>query len=180
MRRSSRRLPAQLPSRPSPQQRVLPWLAMLACLAAAAVVCIQHPVEAGTIAIVMVLWVAWSIRRERARLHAIAATRPGESICGFARSFDLRRTDPLVVRAVHERLQLALANSQPAFPVRASDRLEQDLGLDADDLDMDIAPALAQRTGRSLANTAANPFYGKVTTVSDLVCFFNHQPEHAA
>lgn len=152
---------------------------MLACLAAAAVVFVQHPVGAGTAAMVMVLWVAWSIRRERARLRAIAAARAGESICGFARSFDLRRIDPLVVRAVHERLQRALARSWPAFPIRASDRLAQDLGLDADDLDMDIAPALAERTGRSLASTAANPFYGKVVTVSDLVCFFNHQPEQA-
>ena len=153
---------------------------MLACLGAAAVVLMQHAVGAGTAAILVALWAAWSIRRERARLRAIAAARTGESICGFARSFDLRRIDPLVVRAIHERLQSALAHCQPAFPLRASDRLEQDLGLDADDLEMDIAPALAERTGRPLADTAANPFYGRVVTVADLVSFFNHQPERQA
>ncbi|MBK0114962.1 MULTISPECIES: hypothetical protein [unclassified Delftia] len=53
--------------------------------------------------------------REKTRLQALASARNGESICGFARSFDLRSTDPLVVRAVYARLQSEAAPQPTAF-----------------------------------------------------------------
>jgi hypothetical protein len=37
----------------------------------------------------------------RDRLRRISALRDGESICSFARAFDCRRTDTVILRAVH-------------------------------------------------------------------------------
>ena len=45
------------------------------------------------------------------------------------------------------------------------------------DLDMSVASGIACRTGRSLDDVHSNPYYGRVKTASDLVYFFNHQPE---
>jgi hypothetical protein len=98
----------------------------------------------------------------------------------FARDFDTRAVDTWIVRAVYEQVQGQLKHVHPAFPVRASDRLKEDLHLDDDDLDMDLAVQVEQRTGRSLDETKANPLFGKVKTVRDLVLFFHAQPKRGA
>lgn len=116
-------------------------------------------------------------RRIAEHLRCLAAEREGESICDFARDFDTRQVDTWIVRAVYEQLQYHLTDVSPAFPVRASDRLKEDLLLDDDDLDMDIAQEVEQRAGRSLDDTSANPYFGKVKTVRDLVMFFQFQPK---
>lgn len=122
------------------------------------------------------LWISIIVenRREAQRLQTLASARAGESICHFARSFDRKKTDTWIIRAVHQELQLFL---EPfvAFPVRASDALLGDVGLDGDDVDSLIAD-VALRTGRSLEQTENNPYYGKVRTVSDVVLFVNAQP----
>jgi hypothetical protein len=48
--------------------------------------------------------------------------------------------------------------------------------MDVDELDYVVAEEVAQRTGRSLENPEANPKYGSVETVADLVKFFESQP----
>ena len=101
----------------------------------------------------------------------LAAQRPGESICTFVRGFDYRHADTRVIRAVYEELQ-----PWYAFPLRADDELDGNLRIDAESLEMDIAPALAERTGRSLADAQGNPHFGRVRTVADLVAFFCAQP----
>ncbi|MDP1045307.1 hypothetical protein Q6332_30105, partial [Klebsiella pneumoniae] len=73
---------------------------------------------------------------------------------------------------MYEQLQEELLSYQKSFPVRGSDRLEEELGLDGDDLDMSVATAIARRSGRSLEGTQSNPYYGRVMTASDLVYFF--------
>ena len=108
---------------------------------------------------------------ERHQQAKVAAQRPGESICTFARGFDYRRTDTRVIRAVYEELQ-----PLTAFPLRASDKLEDDLKLDGEDLDLDIVPTLIERMGRSLDDAKNNPYWGRVHTVADLVAFFCAQP----
>lgn len=146
-------------------------------LGAALFLLVQHPVAVGAVTSAFVVFGVWSKRRERLRLIALVANRSGESICGFARSFDARGVDPLVIRSVYEQLQDELHSYWPSFPVRASDRLTEDLGMDDDDLDMGIAPAVAIRSGRSFDGAEANPYYGRVKTASDLVHFFNLQRE---
>lgn len=117
-----------------------------------------------------------SMKHVEEQLRYLIREREGESICEFARDFDARQVDTWIIRAVYEQLQSNLDHVHPAFPVRASDRLKEDLHLDDDDLDIDIAPEIEQRTGRSLEGSKSNPYFGKVKTVRDLVMFFQAQP----
>lgn len=66
----------------------------------------------------------------------------------------------------------------PAFPVRASDLLLNDLHIDSDDIE-ELLVDIAARSGHSLDETEDNPFYGNINTVRDLVLFINAQPRVA-
>jgi acyl carrier protein len=116
-----------------------------------------------------------SHRRKR-RLQQMAKQRAGESICTFARSFDCSASDTWVIRAVYEQLQAYLSSDAPAFPLRREDDLVKELGIDSEELGLDLVDEIAARTGRSLENTENNPCWEKVETVGDLVQFFLHQP----
>ena len=102
------------------------------------------------------------------RDRQVAKIRRGESICEFARSFDYRSIDTWIIRAVYQELS-------EQFPIRASDRLENDLHIDGEDLD-DTCRLIARRSGRSLQRWEDNPLFGSVRTVRDLVLFLHHQP----
>jgi hypothetical protein len=97
--------------------------------------------------------------------------RANATICHFARAFERRTVDTWILRATYEIL------SEGGKPIRADDHLS-DLR-DADDLDFEVLD-VADRCGRSLDQPEANPFYGSITTVRDLVLFLNHQPMLAA
>lgn len=112
------------------------------------------------------------------RMRRIAAGRTGESMCTFARTFNLRVVDPWIVRAVYEEVQAQFGKSVPQFPVRATDHLAQDLGIVNEDLDA-LAEDVAYRSKRSLAAPEQNPIK-KIETVADLVFFLNHQPRGSA
>ena len=116
-------------------------------------------------------------RREKRQLLAVASQREGQTICEFARDFDARAVDTWIIRAVYEQLQEQLAHVHPNFPVRADDRLKEDLLLHDDDVDMDFAAEVEMRTGRPIDNSEGNPYAGKVKTVRDAVLFFQHQPK---
>ena len=128
-------------------------------------------------AAMMVIGAPWLIRgrRRRARLRS---ERQGEGICTFARSFDRRRVDPWIIRAVHDELQPYFWTRHGSVPLRATDRLVQDIGIDPDDVD-DLAETIAWRTGRPLAVAGSNPVRS-VDTAGDLVRFFAHQPRARA
>lgn len=117
-----------------------------------------------------------SVDLRQSQIQALASSRANESICEFARSFNCREVDTWVVRAVYEELQEELQIGASQFPVRASDSLADDLKIDPDDIDMTLVPAIAARTGRSFDGASGNPYWGKVTTVAELVLFFNGQP----
>ena len=117
--------------------------------------------------------------RIKQQLRRLAAERSGESLCTFARAFDVRSTDSWVIRAVYEQLQDHLKGEYPSFPLRPTDRLLEDLRLDSEDLDLDVAQEIAERTMRPLADPRQNPYYGKVNTVADLVAFFCAQARRA-
>jgi len=114
--------------------------------------------------------------REARKLLTLASEREGQSICEFARDFDARAVNTWIIRAVYEQLQEQLKHIHPAFPVRADDRLKEDLLLDDDDLDMDLAHEVEARTGISIDESGSNPYFGKVKTVRDFVLFFQSQP----
>jgi len=131
-----------------------------------------------TTAAVAILALATSVsaKNHKRKLEALAEMRSGESICEFARAFERRSVDTWVVRAVYEQVQELLRPSYANFPVRADDRLKDDLDIEMDDVEMDLAPMVAERTGRLLDRTESNPFFGKLSTVADLVRFFSSQP----
>ena len=108
------------------------------------------------------------------RMRRLAAERRGESICTFARALNPRAVDPWVIRAVHDELQpYAMAGELPV-PLRPTDRLYEDFGVDPEELH-DVALDIAERTGRPLDGAERNPVR-PVVTVGDLVRFFAHQP----
>lgn len=95
----------------------------------------------------------------------MAMERRADSICTFARSFNMRQVDPWVVRAVYEMYSRG-------FP------LKEDDVLDAEELCFDIVD-VAQRTGRSLEGAEQTPRFGQLSTAGDLVRFLSLQPRLA-
>lgn len=174
-----RRSPSRhIPSRRA-VQHVARWAFSIILSSVAAALCWALPLFMllPLVALLSALWVIArkSSRAQRDSLCRLAMERRGESICQFARSFDTRAVDTWVIRAVYDTLQQDLHDMHPAFPVRASDLL-QDLLCDPDDLDMHLADELARRSCRSLNNPQANPLYGKIRSVGELVLFLNAQP----
>jgi hypothetical protein len=114
-------------------------------------------------------------RKYRLRMEALAQEREGESICTFAKAFDLRKTDSWIVRGAYDQFQNYFTCDGPNFPFRASDRLTEDLHMDGDEVE-NVMDEVCLRAGRSFEETENNPFYDKVNTVGDLVHFLNAQP----
>lgn len=120
---------------------------------------------------------ALSERKRRRRLARLAADRPGNPLCRFARAVDCRRRDTWVVRSVYEALQSYLPSEKggPGFPVAPDDRLEADLGICLDDLD-DDAWDIAHRCGRAWPPSDPSGPEPKIETVRQLLDFFERQP----
>lgn len=160
-----------------PEKIVTPlWILLFILFAWSLPVLLGYPVSLDTGIFLMLLTVAVALYViDRVRLRRIAEKRKNDSICSFARDFDYRKVDTLIIRAVYEEMQHSCKSIVPNFPVRAVDLLKEDLDLDLEDLD-DMAAVIAARTQRVLDKTDQNPFYDKVKTVSDLVMFLSHQP----
>ena len=129
---------------------VFAWTVLLAFVATYAYELWTHPVTVPAGSCLLAAIVARNKRRTRRHLTELARARAGESICEFSRSFDTRKTDAWVIRAVYE--------------------------LDPDDIDLDLLADVASRTRRLIRDTSSNPFRGGVKTVGDLVAFFCAQP----
>jgi hypothetical protein len=140
---------------------------------------LAHPIWTSLVVGTLIAMATVENHRRRRQLKHLAELRAGESICEFARSFERKGVDTWVIRAVYEELQDYLGKN-PVIPIRATDRLDDDLPIDMEDLEMDLAVQISQRTGRSLTDSVANPYYEKIRTVEDLVLFFNAQPKAAA
>lgn len=168
---SPRRLSRWMP--PLPHRTMSPRALAVGCAVSAAfagVLVYLHPPFAVVAAAVVLFFAGVTFLRRR-RDRRIAAERPGESICTFARALDRRTVDPWVIRAVHEALR-----PYADFPIRPSDSLDALLGVYGDELD-DVARNVAERTGRTLDGAERNPV--RVRTAGDLVRFFSHQPRIA-
>jgi len=136
--------------------------------------CYERPILIPIIGIIpFITWVAGIV--DRKRLTRIALERQGEGICEFARSFERRTADPWVIRAVYDALQPYFFGRDQRFPVRATDRLAEDIHTDPEDVN-DMACDIAERTGHDMRDTEKNPLYDRVKTVGDMVMFFSHQP----
>jgi hypothetical protein len=148
----------------------------LLAAAAVALVCLAISMRAFVTVTGLMLLGALVSFYERRRLRRLAGRRAGEGICTFARSFDRRAVDPRIVRAVYEEFQ---AYFDGELPVRAADRIEEDLRMDWEDVD-DLVRDAASRAGRTLERAEENPFHGQMRNVGDLVLFLMYQPERGA
>ncbi len=160
---------------PSPTARPA-TLAIL--LAAATWVTVRYPwVPLAAVAVLALGWASDGRRRERFRL--LAGQRASEGICTFARAFPRSERDPWLLRGVWEELRPACSYGDGVLPLRPTDRLREDLELGDDAID-DAALAIAERTGRDMRACRANPLYGRVQTVRDVVAFMHTQPRAVA
>jgi hypothetical protein len=173
MKRASRFMPKLVRKPPT----LVGWMLLIAFAASLLYVLWLHPIVTSTCLAVLVA-LSWLHQRNiRNHLRAMAASRTGESICTFSREVDCRDLDTWIVRAVYEEIQEHLAAGCARFPLRWTDRLKEDLRIDSDALDEELALDIAQRTGRSLEGTERNPLFGEVKTVRHLVLFFQAQPQ---
>lgn len=155
--------------------------AVLVVLAAGALwYLLRHPV--GFLISGGVLLLLWLVALlESRRISRRALERAGEDICTFARDFDRRSPefDPWIVRAVWDALApWRRVRGGVCLPLRATDAIAE-LGCVDEDVD-DVLLEAASRAGRSVDHTEANPLYGRVVTVGDLVAFIANQPRVAA
>jgi len=152
----------------------LAWLIVFSLLALLAFFATTYfLIIVGLFALVMVLEF-FGKPRENEYYENLYNSRRVLSICDFAKEFDCKVVDTWIIRAVYEEIQEYLPLDEK-MPIKSSDNLKTDLRLDDDDLDLDLAEQISQRTGRTMENCENNPYYGKVFTVKDLVLFFNYQ-----
>jgi hypothetical protein len=171
MRRFSRWMPPA-PVRKTP---IWAWPLLLLCLFGIIYVIYRgYPYSLIILGVIGVVVCVHAVLEAR-HMRSLAAERTDESICTFVRSFDYRRTDSWLLRAVYEELSRYSAVDGRPLPIRADDRLEEDLKIDPEDFEDFTMVDIAHRAGRSLDDTKHNPLYGKVMTVRDVVNFFEHQ-----
>jgi len=111
---------------------------------------------------------------EKRRLRNLALERKGEDIGTFARSFEFRKIDTWIIRAVYEELLEYRYFKEGVAPIRASDNLRKDIRID-DEL-IEIFDIVIQRTNRTPDDMESNPYYASLSTVKDLVLFLDYQP----
>lgn len=174
MKTPSRFLPAYVPEPVTNREKVVGYGFVLLIAGGLGYGIWNRPVFLALLAGLACVGVFQNWQRKRA-LQKLAALRTTESICTFARGFDRKAVDTWIIRAVHEELQMYVKHSGGLCPIRATDRFEEDLHIDPEEMD-ELLPVIAQRTGRSTDNTESNPYFGKVSTVGDLVHFVNCQP----
>ena len=157
-----------------PDSEPLP-LALKFVLAALAAVLLGLAIAFPLFAVLLVASYGAAALYNRWHLARLRRGREGESICTFARAFDLRQVDPWAVRAVWDALQPYVRSSGQDFPIRPSDDITRDLCVDPEDGD-ELVERCAKRAGRSMENAGQNPLFGSIRTVGDFVRFLNAQP----
>jgi hypothetical protein len=169
-----------MPQVPKNRLGFLAYIALAAMTAALLYSLWKHPLWTLAAILSLAAGAAVSLKSSHARLKQLAAGRSRNGdICSFARSFDLHKVDPWVVRAVYEEVTRHFKGLGVDIQVCADDDLINDLGIDPEDLDMGIAMDIAARTGRSFDGYKKNPYLAETSTVRGLVMFFNAQPRAA-
>ena len=175
MKKPSRFMPKYIPKKASPISVVVAILILIG-------VAIVSPISVAVLVGIAIFITVWSYL-ERPKIDKfyenLYAQREGLSICDFSKEFDCKEIDAWIIRAVYEQIQENIP-FEKEIPIKGGDNLKEDLGFDDDDLDLDLAEQIFQRTGRTMKGCESNPYYGKVNTVRDLVLFFNHQPNENA
>ena len=176
-----RKLSRWLPPVPPPRMPYAGWIVLGVFSVGLAIVLLRHPLGTLSIlgALAAVSYILTIVNNRRLRREATA--RPGEDIGTFARALDRRAPnfDPWIVRAVWDALQPYVRYGEQHLPIRPSDRLDEDLRMDPDDLP-ELAVEIALRVGRSSTDWQRNPKAHSVRTVADLIALIEYQPPEAA
>ena len=151
---------------------ILAWLPLSVFLAGLIGLIVAEPIVAVVLGVLWIILLALSWR-SRVRVRRYIAGR-NDTICSFARSFDRRGTDPWIIRATYEELLKYMKDIADPFPLKAEDRLQEDLDIDWEDL-VDIVIDIADRAGYDLSNVE-RCHTEKVKTVGDLVRLVACQP----
>lgn len=141
-------------------------------LAAVAWLCFTKPVALIIVSFIIIYLVIATIKDNK-RLRAIAAERAGDNVCTFARAFDRRNVDPWTIRAAYDEFQEYFGSIERPFPIRASDRLQEDLKMDGDDV-FDLLFAIAERSRHDITFLNDNP---QIHTIGDLVVCISNLPK---
>jgi hypothetical protein len=163
---------------PASKPSIVGWLVLAAVLAAILSVFVTHPMSVGAGLGALTLITIVAERKRTMRLRGLAQDRQGEDIGSFARSFDRRddsQLDPWAIRAVWNALVPYTRSKGRQVPLRPTDRFEEDLGIDPDDIE-DLVSQLVEQCERVPGNWKANPYNDGVTTVGALVRFISAQP----
>jgi hypothetical protein len=151
---------------------ILAWLLLGVFLASLICLIVAEPIVAVFLGVLWIILLALTWR-SRVRVRRYIAGR-NDTICSFARSFNLRGTDPWIIRATYEELLKYMKDIADPFPLKAEDRLQEDLEIDLEDL-ADIIIDIADRAGYDLSNVK-RCHTEKVKTVGDLVRLVACQP----
>ena len=157
---------------------LISWLVMVALLLGLFFYIYKFPL---LLIIFPIIYIAEKVNNKNNKIrisdhfNPILKERENDSICTFSKSFNTKETDTWIIRAVYEQLQNYMQYVTPNFPIKADDHLFNDLWIHDEDLDLDLVEEISQRTGVSLDDYENNPYYGNVTTVRNLVLFFNIQ-----
>ena len=167
---------------PPAARNELSWLALVAILAGVIALAYFVPwLGIPVLAVIVLAAVGTAVLtpRDRRRLRALASTRAGEDIGSFARAFRPNAVDMWIVRAVWDALAPWSTIPEGRVPLRATDRLVEDLKIDPEDLEA-VMREIAGRIGRSLERANSHPLYGRVSTIRDLAQLLNGQPRQSA
>jgi hypothetical protein len=99
-RRPSRFMPPYIPQ----PMRWFGWIFLVALTCGLLSLLFAYPITSLVVAAVFAVLTIVENRRHRRRMSELTACRRGETICDFAKSFDLHSVDPWVVRAVYEQV----------------------------------------------------------------------------
>lgn len=105
------------------------------------------------------------------RERSIARARPGENFDTFTKPLDLKRFDPEIIKDVYYTLQSCVS-----FPLRPSDDLWHELGMDWGEFDLDLVPELIDRANRVFDDDIDRTRLEAINTVLDLIEFLDTLP----
>ena len=93
------------------------WLFVCSLIACIGICVYAAPVFMTVVLGAVIGWSAVADVMQKRRLSRLVAQRPDDSICTFARSFDRRAVDPLIIRSVYEAVQRNVHSEHQPFPV---------------------------------------------------------------
>ena len=148
---------------------------MFAAVAACLALLLVYSADARGVSLLIVVFGGFVYIRQRRSAKRLRLARPLDDIGTFARALDRRSPgfDPWVVRAVWDGVQ-SYCTLAGQTPIRPLDRL--DSYVDPEEWIDPLAVNAAKRSGRTTEALEANPAFGLVITIEDLIRLLSALP----